>query len=127
MLGTFALASGYYDAYYLRAQKVRTLVVEDFARAFDRVDVLLSPTSPTVAFPLGERTDDPLSMYLSDVCTIPMSLAGIPALSIPCGFADGLPIGLQLAGPAFSENRLLTVAHALEQSLAVSTAAPETT
>jgi aspartyl-tRNA(Asn)/glutamyl-tRNA(Gln) amidotransferase subunit A len=127
MLGTFALASGYYDAYYLRAQKVRTLVVEDFARAFDRVDVLLSPTSPTVAFPLGARTDDPLSMYLSDVCTIPMSLAGIPALSIPCGFADGLPIGLQLAGPAFSENRLLRVAHALEQSLAVSTAAPETT
>ncbi len=125
MLGTFALASGYYDAYYLRAQKVRTLVVEDFARAFERVDVLMSPTSPTTAFPLGERTDDPLSMYLSDVCTIPMSLAGLPALSIPCGFADGLPIGLQLAGPAYSENRLLGVAHALEQALALDQAPPE--
>jgi aspartyl-tRNA(Asn)/glutamyl-tRNA(Gln) amidotransferase subunit A len=127
MLGTFALASGYYDAYYLRAQKVRTLAVRDFAKAFEQVDVLLSPTSPTPAFRLGEKTDDPLAMYLSDVCTIPMSLAGIPALSIPCGFADGLPIGLQLAGPAFSENRLLDVAHVLEQALAVSTTAPEPT
>ena len=107
MLGTFALASGYYDAYYLRAQKVRTLIRRDFDAAFERVDVLVSPTSPTVAFRLGERVQDPLAMYLSDVCTIPSSLAGLPSLSIPCGLSDGLPVGLQLAGPAFSENRLL--------------------
>jgi aspartyl-tRNA(Asn)/glutamyl-tRNA(Gln) amidotransferase subunit A len=125
MLGTFALASGYYEAYYGRAQKVRTLVVQDFASAFADVDVVVSPTSPTPAFPLGERVEDPLSMYLSDVCTIPMSLAGIPAISIPCGFAEGLPVGLQLAGPAFSENRLLEIAHALEQELAVEVTPPE--
>ncbi len=117
MLGTYALASGYYDAYYLRAQKVRTLIRQDFERAFASVDFLLSPTSPTVAFALGERTDDPLAMYLSDVCTIPVSLAGLPAVSIPCGLSEGLPVGLQIAGPAFSENRLLDVAHALEGAL----------
>ncbi len=117
MLGTFALASGYYDAYYLRAQKVRTLIVRDFERAFAEVDVVVSPTSPTTAFRFGERLDDPYSMYLSDVCTIPTSLAGLPALSIPCGLADGLPVGLQIAGPAFSENMLLGVAHALEQAI----------
>jgi aspartyl-tRNA(Asn)/glutamyl-tRNA(Gln) amidotransferase subunit A len=117
MLGTFALASGYYDAYYGRAQRVRTLIVRDFARAFDEVDLVASPTSPTVAFPLGARTADPLSMYLADTCTIPVSLAGLPALSIPCGLSDGLPVGLQLAGPAFSENRLLAAAHALERSI----------
>jgi aspartyl-tRNA(Asn)/glutamyl-tRNA(Gln) amidotransferase subunit A len=117
MLGTFALASGYYDAYYGRAQRVRTLIVRDFARAFAEVDVVASPTSPTVAFRLGERVADPYSMYLSDVCTIPVSLAGIPALSIPCGLSEGLPVGLQLAGPAFSENRLLAAAHALEGAI----------
>jgi len=117
MLGTFALASGYYDAYYLRAQKVRTLIVRDFERAFADVDVVMSPTSPTTAFRLGERVDDPYSMYLSDVCTIPVSLAGLPALSIPCGLAEGLPVGLQIAGPAFSENLLFGVAHALEGAL----------
>ena len=117
MLGTFALASGYYDAYYRQAQKVRTLIVEDFARAFAEVDLVASPTSPTVAFPLGERTADPYSMYLADVCTIPVSLAGLPAISIPCGLSDGLPVGLQLAGPAFSENRLFDAAHALEQAI----------
>ena len=117
MLGTFALASGYYDAYYRQAQKVRTLIVDDFARAFAEVDLVASPTSPTVAFPLGARTADPYSMYLADVCTIPVSLAGLPAISIPCGLADGLPVGLQLAGPAFSENRLFDVAHALEQAI----------
>ncbi len=121
MLGTFALASGYYDQYYGRAQRVRTLIVREFARAFEDVDVLASPTSPTVAFPIGDRTADPYSMYLSDVCTIPASLAGLPALSIPCGMAEGLPVGLQLAGPAFSENRLLDVAHALEQAIAFDT------
>jgi aspartyl-tRNA(Asn)/glutamyl-tRNA(Gln) amidotransferase subunit A len=117
MLGTFALASGYYDAYYRQAQRVRTLIVEDFARAFAEVDLVASPTSPTVAFPLGERTADPYSMYLADVCTIPVSLAGLPAISIPCGLSGGLPVGLQLAGPAFSENRLFAAAHALEQAI----------
>ena len=117
MLGTFALASGYYDAYYGRAQRVRTLIVRDFARAFGGVDLVASPTSPTVAFRLGERTADPLAMYLADICTIPVSLAGLPALSIPCGLSEGLPVGLQLAGPAFSENRCSRAAHALEQAI----------
>jgi aspartyl-tRNA(Asn)/glutamyl-tRNA(Gln) amidotransferase subunit A len=117
MLGTFALASGYYDAYYRRAQKVRTLIVDDFAKAFRDVDLIASPTSPTVAFPLGERTADPYSMYLADVCTIPVSLAGLPAISIPCGLSEGLPVGLQLAGRAFSENSLFDAAHALEQAI----------
>jgi aspartyl-tRNA(Asn)/glutamyl-tRNA(Gln) amidotransferase subunit A len=117
MLGTFALASGYYDAYYLRAQKVRTLITRDFRAAFEDVDFLVSPTSPTVAFRLGERVQDPYSMYLSDTCTIPVSLAGIPAISIPCGLSDGLPVGLQIAGPEFSENRLLDAAHALEGAI----------
>jgi aspartyl-tRNA(Asn)/glutamyl-tRNA(Gln) amidotransferase subunit A len=117
MLGTFALASGYYDAYYRQAQKVRTLIVDDFAKAFADVDLVASPTSPTVAFPLGARTADPYSMYLADVCTIPVSLAGLPAISIPCGLSEGLPVGLQLAGPAFSENRLFDAAHALEQAI----------
>ena len=122
MLGTYALSAGYYDAYYGRAQRVRTKIVADFDAAFGAVDFILTPTSPTVAFPLGERTGDPWSMYISDFCTVPMSLAGIPAISIPCGLApDGsggeLPVGLQLAGPVFSENRLLDAAYALEQAL----------
>jgi aspartyl-tRNA(Asn)/glutamyl-tRNA(Gln) amidotransferase subunit A len=117
MLGTFALASGYYDAYYARAQKLRTLIVRDFAAAFSQVDYLLSPTSPTTAFAFGERTDDPYAMYLSDVCTIPMSLAGLPAVSIPCGLVDGLPVGLQISAPAFGENGMFEVAHALEQAI----------
>ncbi len=124
MLGTFALASGYYDAYYVRAQKVRTLIMRDFAAAFAKVDFLLSPTSPTTAFRLGERIADPYSMYLSDVCTIPVSLAGIPAISIPCGLSEGLPVGLQIAGPAFSENHLFEVAHALEGALAFDRSPP---
>ncbi len=117
MLGTYALSSGYYDAYYGRAQRVRTKIAEDFAAAFGHVDVIATPTAPTVAFALGEKTGDPLAMYLNDYCTVPMSLAGIPAISIPCGLSGGLPVGLQLAGPAFSENRLLDAAHALEQAL----------
>jgi aspartyl-tRNA(Asn)/glutamyl-tRNA(Gln) amidotransferase subunit A len=117
MLGTYALSSGYYDAYYGRAQRVRTKIADDFRDAFSRVDVVVTPTSPTVAFKLGERTDNPLAMYLSDYFTVPMSLAGIPALSIPAGLSDGLPVGLQLAGPAFSENRLLDAAHALELAI----------
>ena len=117
MLGTYALSSGYYEAFYGRAQRVRTKIAGDFAAAFDEVDFIVSPTSPTVAFELGERTADPLAMYLSDSCTVPMSLAGVPAISIPCGLSAGLPVGLQLAGPAFSESRLLDVAHALEGAL----------
>ncbi len=118
MLGTYALSSGYYDAYYASAQKVRTLIADDFRRAFERVDAILTPTSPSVAFPLGALTDDPLAMYLNDYFTVPASLAGIPGISIPCGLSEGLPVGLQLLGPAFSENRLLDHAHALEGALA---------
>jgi aspartyl-tRNA(Asn)/glutamyl-tRNA(Gln) amidotransferase subunit A len=117
MLGTYALSSGYYEAYYGRAQRVRTRIAEDFRSAFERVDFVVTPTSPTVAFRLGERTGDPLAMYLSDFCTVPMSLAGIPAISLPGGLADGLPVGVQLTGPAFSENRLLDAAFALEQAI----------
>jgi len=117
MLGTYALSSGYYDAYYGRAQRVRTKISEDFRTAFDQVDLIVTPTAPTVAFKLGEKTADPLAMYLNDFCTVPMSLAGIPAISIPCGLSEGLPVGLQIAGPAFSENRLLDAAHALELAL----------
>ncbi len=117
MIGTYALSAGYYDAYYGRAQKVRTLVSGDFTRAFTEVDLIASPTSPTVAFKAGSRTSDPLSMYLCDVCTIPVNLAGLPAISIPCGLSDGLPVGFQLIGPAFSENRILQAAHALEGAI----------
>jgi aspartyl-tRNA(Asn)/glutamyl-tRNA(Gln) amidotransferase subunit A len=117
MLGTYALSSGYYEAYYGRAQRVRTKIAEDFRSAFERVDFVVTPTSPTVAFKLGERVDDPLAMYLSDSCTVPMPLAGIPAISIPGGLSEGLPVGVQLAGPAFSENRILDAAFALEQAL----------
>ncbi|HSZ70562.1 MAG TPA: Asp-tRNA(Asn)/Glu-tRNA(Gln) amidotransferase subunit GatA [Solirubrobacteraceae bacterium] len=117
MLGTYALSSGYYDAYYGRAQRVRTKISDDFRSAFDQVDLIVTPTAPTVAFKLGEKTSDPLAMYLNDFCTVPMSLAGIPAISIPCGLSQGLPVGLQIAGPAFSENRVLDAAHALERSL----------
>jgi aspartyl-tRNA(Asn)/glutamyl-tRNA(Gln) amidotransferase subunit A len=123
MLGTYALSSGYYEAYYGRAQRVRTKIVEDFTTAFERFDFLLTPTSPTVAFGLGARTDDPLAMYLSDYCTVPMSLAGIPAISVPAGLAapDGggpeLPVGLQIAAPAFAESRLLGAAQAIERGI----------
>jgi aspartyl-tRNA(Asn)/glutamyl-tRNA(Gln) amidotransferase subunit A len=116
MLGTFALSSGYYEAYYGRAQKVRTKIADDFRSAFERVDLIVTPTAPTVAFPLGAKTDDPLSMYMNDYCTVPMPLAGIPAISIPGGLSEGLPVGFQLAGPAFSENKILDASHALEQA-----------
>ncbi len=125
MLGTYALSSGYYDAYYGQAQKVRTMIAADFARAFDDCDLILTPTSPTVAFELGARTADPLAMYLSDYFTVPMSLAGIPAISIPAGNAapagggPELPVGIQLASPAFTESKLLDAAFALEQHLGV--------
>ncbi len=122
MLGTYALSAGYYDAYYGRAQRVRTLVRRDFDRAFAEVDLIASPTSPTVAFRIGERADDPLAMYVSDICTIPANLAGLPAISIPCGLSEGLPVGFQLIGPAFSENRMLEAAHALEGAIGFVTA-----
>jgi aspartyl-tRNA(Asn)/glutamyl-tRNA(Gln) amidotransferase subunit A len=117
MLGTYALSSGYYDAYYGTAQRVRTRIADDFRTAFDAVDFIVTPTAPSTAFELGAKSDDPLAMYLNDFCTVPMSLAGIPAISIPCGLSDGLPVGLQLAGPAFSESRILDAAYALEQGL----------
>lgn len=117
MIGTYALSAGYYDAYYLKAQKVRTLIKQDFEAAFEDVDVLLCPTAPTTAFAAGEKVDDPLSMYLSDLMTIPVNLAGLPGISIPCGFDDaGLPIGLQLIGNVLQEQTLFEVAYAYEQS-----------
>jgi aspartyl-tRNA(Asn)/glutamyl-tRNA(Gln) amidotransferase subunit A len=118
MLGAYSLSSGYYDAYYGRAQRVRTKITEDFAAAFERFDFVVTPTSPSVAFELGEKTADPLAMYFNDYCTVPMSLAGIPAISIPNGLSEGLPTAFQLAGPAFSENRILEAAHALEKAIA---------
>jgi aspartyl-tRNA(Asn)/glutamyl-tRNA(Gln) amidotransferase subunit A len=117
MLGTYALSSGYYDAYYGAAQKVRTEIAEDFKAVFERFDFVVTPTSPWVAFPLDSKTGDPLAMYLNDFCTVPMSLAGTPAISLPSGLSDGLPVGFQLAGPAFSEDRLLNAAHALERAI----------
>jgi aspartyl-tRNA(Asn)/glutamyl-tRNA(Gln) amidotransferase subunit A len=118
MLGTYALSAGYYDAFYLKAQKVRTLIWQDFASAFENCDVLLTPTAPTPAFKLGEKIADPLSMYLQDIFTLPVSLAGVPAISTPCGLSgDGLPIGLQLCAPAFEEKRLVRISHAFEQAL----------
>ncbi|MFN4293259.1 MAG: amidase family protein, partial [Thermoflexales bacterium] len=117
MLGTYALSAGYYDAYYIRAQKVRTLIKRDFEQAFSQVDIIAAPVSPTTAFPLGSKTDDPIQMYLADVFTLPVSLAGICGISIPCGFDhDGLPVGLQLIGPAFGEQRVLEVAHVFQQT-----------
>ncbi len=115
MLGTYALSAGYYDAYYVKAQKVRTLIKGDFDAAFGTgIDALVAPVSPSVAWPLGARMDDPVAMYLSDACTLPLNLAGLPGISIPCGLADGLPVGLQLMGPAWSEARLLALARAYE-------------
>ncbi|MBL1113374.1 Asp-tRNA(Asn)/Glu-tRNA(Gln) amidotransferase subunit GatA [Streptomyces sp. 110] len=119
MLGTYALSSGYYDAYYGSAQKVRTLIKRDFEKAFERVDVLISPTTPTTAFPIGERADDPMAMYLADLCTIPTNLAGNAAMSLPCGLApeDGLPVGLQIIAPAMADDRLYKVGAAVEAVL----------
>jgi aspartyl-tRNA(Asn)/glutamyl-tRNA(Gln) amidotransferase subunit A len=117
MLGTYALSAGYYEAYYGQAQKVRTVIKDEFAAAFADYDVLVSPTSPTVAFKLGEKTENPLAMYLADVLTIPPNMAGLPGLSIPCGVSEGLPVGLQLIGPQFSENLLFRAGHSLERAL----------
>jgi aspartyl-tRNA(Asn)/glutamyl-tRNA(Gln) amidotransferase subunit A len=124
MLGTYALSAGYYDAYYLKAQKVRTLIKRDFERAFETYDVLVTPTSPTVAFKLGEKADDPVQMYLSDLCTLPINIAGVPAISIPAGFVDGLPVGLQFIGRHFGEETLLRAAYAYEQATSWHTQRP---
>jgi aspartyl-tRNA(Asn)/glutamyl-tRNA(Gln) amidotransferase subunit A len=117
MLGTYALSAGYYDAYYGKALKVRTLIIRDFATAYEHFDVLLSPTSPTTAFPLGDRVDDPLTMYLSDVCTIPSNLAGQPAMSVPFGTGDdGLPIGVQIMAPSLGEVAMFRAAAVIEEA-----------
>jgi aspartyl-tRNA(Asn)/glutamyl-tRNA(Gln) amidotransferase subunit A len=117
MIGTYALSAGYYDAYYLKAQKVRTLIKQDFERAFEQVDVLVCPTSPTTAFKAGDKTNDPLSMYLLDLMTIPVNLAGLPGLSLPCGFDEqGLPIGLQIIGNVLREDLVFQAAYAYEQA-----------
>ena len=117
MIGTYALSSGYYDAYYGTAQKVRTVIKREHEAVFEHFDLIVSPTSPTVAFELGAKVDDPLAMYLNDVLTIPSCMAGLPGLNIPCGLSEGLPVGLQLIGPQFSENTLFRVGHALEQAI----------
>ena len=114
MLGTYALSSGYYDAYYGKAQRVRTVIKREHDELFERFDVLVSPTCATTAFPIGARAQDPLAMYLTDLLTIPSNMAGLPSMSIPCGLSDGLPVGLQLIGPQFSENTLFRVAAAVE-------------
>jgi aspartyl-tRNA(Asn)/glutamyl-tRNA(Gln) amidotransferase subunit A len=125
MLGTFALSTGYYDAYYLKAQKVRTLIKRDFDRAFESVDLIATPTTPTVAFAVGEKADNPISMYLSDVMTLPGPIAGIPGISVPCGFSEGLPVGLQFMAPPLGESILLRAAHAYEQISDAKSAVPE--
>ncbi|MBC8281952.1 MAG: Asp-tRNA(Asn)/Glu-tRNA(Gln) amidotransferase subunit GatA, partial [Chloroflexi bacterium] len=124
MLGTYALSTGYYDAYYLKAQQARTLIRQDFDRVFQEVDALVTPTSPVTAFKIGEMTGDPVQMYLIDVCTLPVNIAGLPGLSVPCGFSDGLPVGMQLIGPHFSEDTLLKTAHAYEEATGWSKARP---
>jgi aspartyl-tRNA(Asn)/glutamyl-tRNA(Gln) amidotransferase subunit A len=117
LVGTYALSAGYYDAYYGQAQKVRTMLIREHKEAFERFDVLATPTSPTVAFPLGAKTADPIAMYLNDLLTIPSCMAGLPGLNVPCGLSEGLPVGLQLIGPQFAENTLFAAGYALEQAL----------
>lgn len=116
MLGTYALSAGYYDAYYLKAQKVRTIIRQEFDEIFKQFDALITPTSPTVPFKVGEKMADPLQMYLSDVCTLPINIAGVPAISIPAGFVEGLPIGMQIIGRPFGEETILQIAYAYEQA-----------
>ncbi|MBN1522661.1 MAG: hypothetical protein JW928_09030, partial [Candidatus Aureabacteria bacterium] len=118
LLGTFVLSSGYYDAYYRRAQKVRTLITQDFKKVFERVDIIVTPTSPTTAFKFGEKTRNPLEMYLSDIYTISVNLSGLPAISVPSGFDHNrMPVGIQFIGPSFSEGRILDAAYAFEQNV----------
>ena len=117
MLGTYALSAGYYDAFYGKAQQVRTMIIREHAAVFEQFDLIVSATSPTVAFTIGERAADPLAMYASDLLTIPSCMAGLPGLSIPCGLSEGLPVGLQLIGPQFAENTLFRAGHALERAI----------
>jgi aspartyl-tRNA(Asn)/glutamyl-tRNA(Gln) amidotransferase subunit A len=125
LVGAYALSAGYYDAYYLQAQKVRRLIRDDFMRAFEQVDVIMGPTAPSVAFKLGEKADDPVSMYLSDIYTIAVNLAGLPAMSIPAGFSDGLPVGLHVVGNYFEEGRLLNIGHQFQQATDWHTHSPQ--
>ena len=125
MLGTYALSSGYYDAYYLKAQQARTLIRRDFDRVFQEVEALVTPTSPVTAFKIGEKIGDPVQMYLIDICTLPVNIAGLPGLSVPCGFSEGMPVGMQLIGPHFSEETLLRTGHAYEVATEWSAARPE--
>ena len=125
MIGTYTLSAGYYDAYYLKAQKVRTLIYQGFQNAFEKVDFIVTPVSPTTAFKIGEKTDDPIKMYLSDIFTIAVNLAGLPAISIPCGFdSKNLPVGLQIIGKAFDEVTILNVANVIEKELNLNTIPP---
>ena len=126
MLGTYALSAGYYDAYYVKAQQVRTLIKDEFDRVLADVDALVAPTSPSVAFPIGSKVDDPLLMYLNDACTLPVNIAGLPGVSVPCGLADGKPVGLQVIGRAFDEATILRVADAYERASGFATLRPAT-
>jgi aspartyl-tRNA(Asn)/glutamyl-tRNA(Gln) amidotransferase subunit A len=125
MLGTYALSAGYYDAYYLKAQKVRTLIRKEFAEAFEHFDALITPTSPTVPFKIGERVEDPMQMYLADVCTLPINIAGIPGISVPAGFSEGLPVGMQILARPFAEETLIRVSYAFEQATEWSSHKPQ--
>jgi aspartyl-tRNA(Asn)/glutamyl-tRNA(Gln) amidotransferase subunit A len=116
MLGTYALSAGYYDAYYLKAQKVRTIICREFSTAFEKYDALVAPTAPCIAFKMGEKLDDPMQMYLTDVCTLPINIAGIPAISIPAGFSEGRPVGLQIMAKPFNDDALFRIGYAYEQS-----------
>ena len=116
MIGTYTLSAGYYDAYYKKAQQIRTLIIDEFTETFKKVDVLLTPTSPSIAFKLGERTDDPIKMYQSDLCTIPINIAGLPAISIPAGFYKKMPIGIQLIGPQMGDQKVLQFANQFQQN-----------
>ena len=124
LIGAYALSAGYYDAFYKKAQQVRTLIIQEFSEAFDNFDALVTPTSPTVAFAFGERVDDPMTMYKSDVLTIPVNIAGLPGISVPCGLSDGLPVGLQLIGPQFGDTTILKAAYAYEQATSWHTLRP---
>jgi aspartyl-tRNA(Asn)/glutamyl-tRNA(Gln) amidotransferase subunit A len=126
MLGTYALSAGYYDAYYVKAQQVRTLIKDEFDSVLAGVDAILAPTSPNVAFKLGAKLDDPLAMYLNDACTLPVNIAGLPGISVPCGLADGLPVGLQVIGRAFDESTVLRVADAYERAAGFADLRPAT-
>ncbi|MCK5425591.1 MAG: aspartyl/glutamyl-tRNA amidotransferase subunit A, partial [Emcibacter sp.] len=122
LIGTYVLSAGYYDAYYLKAQKIRTLIAQDFAKAYEKVDVILTPTAPSAAFALGEKSDDPIAMYLNDIFTVPASLSGLPAISVPAGLSkDAMPLGLQIIGRAFDEETVLRAAHALEHAASFTT------